>query len=57
VLDLVAAGSSNPEIAVQLFVSAKTVEHHVSAIFSKLGTRTRGEAIRRARELGALTPK
>jgi DNA-binding CsgD family transcriptional regulator len=56
VLDLVAAGSTNAEIATRLFVSPKTVEQHVSAILAKLGTRTRREAIRRARELGALTP-
>jgi DNA-binding CsgD family transcriptional regulator len=56
VLDLVAAGSTNTEIATRLFVSPKTVEQHVSAILAKLGTRTRREAIRRARELGALTP-
>jgi DNA-binding CsgD family transcriptional regulator/tetratricopeptide (TPR) repeat protein len=56
VLDLVAAGNTNTEIATRLFVSPKTVEQHVSAILAKLGTRTRREAIRRARELGALTP-
>jgi DNA-binding CsgD family transcriptional regulator len=57
VLELVAAGNTNTEIASRLFVSPKTVEHHVSAIFSKLGTRTRSGAIQRAQELGALSPK
>lgn len=56
VLALVAAGNTNSEVAALLFVSPKTVEHHVSAIFSKLGTRTRGETVRKAREIGALSP-
>jgi DNA-binding NarL/FixJ family response regulator len=56
VLALVAAGNTNPEIAARLFVSPKTVEHHVSAIFSKLGTRTRGDAIQKALDIGALSP-
>ena len=52
--DLLAA--AHREVAALLFVSPKTVEHHVSAIFSKLGTRTRGETVRKAREIGALSP-
>jgi DNA-binding CsgD family transcriptional regulator len=51
VLSLMAEGRRNAEIAVQLFLSPKTVEHHVSAILAKLGVASRAEAIGRARDL------
>ena len=44
VLALVTEGLRNADIARRLFVSPKTVDHHVSAILAKLGVRTRGEA-------------
>jgi DNA-binding CsgD family transcriptional regulator len=44
VLALVREGHSNAEIAARLSISAKTVDHHVSAILGKLGARTRREA-------------
>jgi DNA-binding NarL/FixJ family response regulator len=44
VLDLLAEGSSNGEIAERLFISAKTAEHHVGSILRKLGFRNRAEA-------------
>jgi len=54
VLDLIAEGLRNAEIGKRLFVSSKTVDHHVSAILGKLGLRTRTEAARwRAANLGA----
>ena len=45
-------GLRNADIARRLFVSPKTVDHHVSAILAKLGVRTRGEAARAAARLG-----
>ncbi|TML21312.1 MAG: helix-turn-helix transcriptional regulator [Actinobacteria bacterium] len=52
VLALVAQGLRNAEIAERLFLSAKTVDHHVSAILRKLGVHTRGEASAEATRLG-----
>jgi DNA-binding CsgD family transcriptional regulator/type II secretory pathway predicted ATPase ExeA len=52
VLALVVQGLRNRQIADRLFVSAKTVDHHVGAILRKLGVHTRGEASAAARRLG-----
>ena len=52
VLDLVAAGRSNPQIAAELFISPKTASVHVSNIISKLGVSSRGEAAALAHRLG-----
>ncbi len=52
VLALLAEGLRNAEIAERLVVSSRTVEHHVSAILTKLGARTRGEAGAAALRLG-----
>jgi ATP/maltotriose-dependent transcriptional regulator MalT len=44
VLELLAAGLTNRQIAERLFLSVKTVEHHVSRVLGKLGLKTRAEA-------------
>ena len=53
VLDLVGQGLSNAEVAKRLFVSKRTVDHHVAAILAKVGARSRDEAVR-IRTEGAL---
>jgi DNA-binding CsgD family transcriptional regulator len=55
VLTLVAEGLSNADIAARLTLSAKTVDHHVSAVLGKLGVPSRGQAAAAARRLGLLT--
>jgi DNA-binding CsgD family transcriptional regulator len=52
VLSLLSGGLRNREIATQLSLSEKTVDHHVSAILRKLGVETRGQAVAEAARLG-----
>lgn len=52
VLDLIAAGVRNAEIARRMSIAPKTVANHVSAIFAKLQIADRGEAIILARDAG-----
>ncbi len=52
VLDLICAGHTNAEIAGKLFISVKTVGHHVSAVLAKLGVPTRRAAATQAAKLG-----
>src|SRR5581483_5273489 len=54
VLELLAEGHRNAHIAERLVLSAKTVDHHVSAILRKLQAATRTEAAARATQLGIL---
>jgi predicted ATPase/DNA-binding CsgD family transcriptional regulator len=52
VLALLAEGRRNAEIAGRLFLSEKTIDHHVSAVLEKLQVRSRGEAAAVANRLG-----
>lgn len=54
VLGLVAAGSSNRQIAKELFVAEATVKTHLVRAYAKLGADSRTAAVARARELGLL---
>jgi len=56
VLSLLAEQLSNIDIADQLFLSPRTVEHHVSAVVSKLNASTRNKAVVKAVEQGLLAP-
>lgn len=54
ILELVARGCSNREIATQLFVSENTVKTHCARVFDKLGAARRTQAVQRGKELGLL---
>jgi DNA-binding NarL/FixJ family response regulator len=56
VLELVARGRSNPEIAAALFLSPATVKTHVAHILTKLGVRDRVHAVILLYECGAIQP-
>ena len=51
-LEFVAQGSNNNEIAARLNISVKTVRNHLSTIFGKLGASTRAQVIVQARDAG-----
>jgi DNA-binding CsgD family transcriptional regulator/tetratricopeptide (TPR) repeat protein len=52
VLEGICAGRTNAEIAAELFLSARTVDHHVSSLLGKLGASTRAHAASEARRRG-----
>ena len=54
ILDLISKGYSNPEIASELVVTLNTIKKHTSNIYTKLGVRSRTQAIARAQELNLL---
>jgi LuxR family maltose regulon positive regulatory protein len=56
VLQLIAEGLTNREIAARLFLSQNTVKVHSSNIYGKLGAHSRTQAVARARTLGILPP-
>ena len=51
ILELIAAGLSNKEIAARVFVSENTVKTHSSRVFDKLGARRRTQAVQLGKEL------
>jgi DNA-binding NarL/FixJ family response regulator len=55
VLEAIAAGSTNREIAEQLYLSPHTVKEHTSAVYRKLQARNRAEAVQRAQRIGLLS--
>jgi DNA-binding NarL/FixJ family response regulator len=55
VLEMIASGSTNREIADMLYLSPHTVKDHTSALYRKMKARNRAEAIQRAQRLGLLT--
>ncbi len=54
ILELIAKGLSNREIAERVFVSENTVKTHSSRVFKKLGARRRTQAVQLGKELGLI---
>ena len=54
ILELIAGGLSNREIAEKLFVSENTVKTHSSRLFDKLGAKRRTQAVQLGKELGLI---
>jgi DNA-binding CsgD family transcriptional regulator len=55
VLEEIAAGRSNKEIAARLDISPNTVKTHAARLFEKLGAKRRTDAVKKARELGIVS--
>jgi ATP/maltotriose-dependent transcriptional regulator MalT len=56
VLDLLPTQFTAPQIAAQLFITTNTVKSHMKHLYTKLGVKTRTDAVERSRELGLLSP-
>jgi LuxR family maltose regulon positive regulatory protein len=56
VLQLIAQGLTNPEIATRLYLSVNTVKAHTRNIYGKLGVHSRTQAVAKAQALGVLSP-
>jgi DNA-binding CsgD family transcriptional regulator len=54
ILQLLKEELQNKEIAAQLYISAKTVDHHISSILFKLDANTRSKAVTEATRIGIL---
>jgi DNA-binding NarL/FixJ family response regulator len=54
VLQLLKEELQNKEIAAQLYISAKTVDHHISSILFKLDANSRSKAVTKALQMGIL---
>jgi DNA-binding NarL/FixJ family response regulator len=54
VVSLIASGSTNREIAEELYLSPHTVKEYTSGLYRKLGVRNRAEAVKRAQSLGLI---
>jgi DNA-binding NarL/FixJ family response regulator len=54
VLEAIAGGATNREIAQRLYLSPHTVKEHTSAVYRKLGARNRAEAVQLAQRIGLL---
>ena len=54
ILELIAKGMSNREIAEKLFVSENTVKTHSSRVFDKLGAKRRTQAVQLGKEFGLI---
>ena len=55
VLELIAAGATNPQIGQALHLSRHTVKEHTSSLYRRLGVANRVQAVRRAQQLGLLS--
>ncbi len=56
VLDLLPTQLTAPQIAAQLFITTNTVKSHMKHLYTKLGVKTRTDAVERSRELRLLSP-
>jgi DNA-binding NarL/FixJ family response regulator len=55
VLQAIASGATNREIAAELFLSPHTIKEHTSSLYRKLGVRNRAEAVQKAQRLGLIS--